>query len=211
MKPLYSPASFLRYLFQFVSQKLQTCRLLRQRLGIFKSSAIQYWSSPTMQPSVQSSTLLHFPTTFPPFPCYCSVLYVTYNAFGLDFEVMFSCQHLSFLLGRAKVICFHMICAFLWTCAQRLWGTQTDPACWLNIRLDQKAKCILLLWYTNFRYNQCNKYNNVLNFNMWLNLTSVWLPINSLQLQFLRGKGMHDRLGLNQWNSIVHETFYCTK
>lgn len=150
---------------------------------------------------------------FPLFPCNCNALYMTYDAFELDFEVMFSCQHLLFLLGRAKVIRFHMICGFLWTCAQRLTGTQTDllqPVSRILIP-DKKVKCILLLWYTNFLCNPPNKYNHSLNFNMWLHLTSVWLPINSLQLQFLRGKGMHDRHGLNQWNSIVHETFYCTK
>lgn len=60
--------------------------------------------------------------------------------------------------------------------------------------LSLTTECVLKTWYSNFRSHQPNKFDNVLTLNMWLHLTSVSLPINSLQFRFFRGKR-------NAWHS----------
>lgn len=59
-----------------------------------------------------------------PFPYNGDALHVTYNACGLAFHVLFSCQHSLFLLGRAKVIYFHMMCVFFFFSELVLRGSQ---------------------------------------------------------------------------------------
>lgn len=142
-------------------------------------------------------------------------MYCTWHIMPVSsaFDVVFSCQHSRFLLGRAEVIHFHMIWGFIWTFALRVACTQTDSVpsdSWMLIP-DQKAKCILQIWYTDFLNLQPSKCNNALNFNMWLHLTSVSLPINSFQLWFFGGErnAWQARLKLvklnSAWNILLHQ------
>lgn len=146
----------------------------------------------------------------------CSLLITAksnqYSSCWLGFDVMFSRQHAPFLLGKGDTFP-HDLGFFLWTCSQSPTGTQTDPLQPISGILipDQKVKCILQICFTNFLNYQPSKFNNALNFHMWLHLTFVSLPINGSQLRFFRGKGMLERRSLNQRNSIVQEIFYCTK
>lgn len=88
--------------------------------------------------------------------------------------------------------------------------SEPQPVSWMLIP-DQKVKCILQIWYTNFLNHQPNKCNNALNFNMWLHLTSVSLPINSFQPRFFRGKRNAWQAGLklvklnSAWNILLHQ------
>lgn len=147
------------------------------------------------------------------FSCNCNVLYVTYNASELSLWCHVFMSTLTLPVGQGRGGTFHVICGFIWTFALSLAGTQTDPVpsdSWMLIP-DQKVKCILQIWYTDFLNLQPSKCNNALNFNMWLHLTSVSLPINSFQLWFFGGErnAWQARLKLvklnSAWNILLHQ------